>query len=226
MVARDTAVRKLHAPRRKPRGFGRGERTPPTLGDFMASLRNSEYVRVGASRRFRATQRRRTGVAARVGLLVVAVAVAFDAVALLGLDFEVTRPAIAIDLVVFGVALVGWWSLGGRLRRHPELVAGGVTVGLAVSTVTSGTAVPTLAVQTFGYLLVIPGLVALLLPWGTRTHVRWLLAYAFVGYAYFAFGDLARFSDAERGDLTTVFAVALGTSLAGHVLLQRAQIRN
>jgi diguanylate cyclase (GGDEF)-like protein len=165
-------------------------------------------------------------VAARIGLLVIAAAVGFDALALLGLDFNVTRLAVAIDLAVLGFALVGCWSLGGRLRHHPELVAGAATIGLALSTVTSGTVVPSLAVQAVGYLLVIPGLVALLLPWRTRTHVRWLLAYAVVGYGYLALGDLARFSDDERGDLLIVFAVALGASLAGHVLLQRAQIRN
>jgi diguanylate cyclase (GGDEF)-like protein len=212
--------------RRESRGVERGGRARSTLGDLQARFRNSTYLRIGASRRFRAGQRRRTGAAARVGLLVIAVAVAFDAVALLGLDFEVTRLAVAIDLVVLGVALVGFWSLGGALRRHPELVAGAATIGLAISTVTSGTVAPALAVQTVGYLLVIPGLVALLLPWRTRTHVRWLLAYALVGYVYLTLGDLARFSGAERGDLVIVFAVALGASLAGHVMLKRAEIRN
>ena len=226
MAARNTPVRELAATRREPPGVKRGERAPPTVGDFQARLTNSAYLRMGASWRFRATQRRRTVVAARAGLLVVAAAVAVDTVALLGLDFGVTRPAVAINLVVVGVALLGRWSLGGPLRRHPELVAGAAIIGLAISTVTSGTVVPTLTAQSVAYLLVIPGLVALLLPWRTRTHLRWLLAYAVVGYTYLALGDLSRFSYAERGDLATVFLVALGTGLAGHVLLQRAQIRD
>jgi diguanylate cyclase (GGDEF)-like protein len=205
---------------------GRAARAVLAIDRLRSRLRASEYVRLSDSRRFRAGQRRRTVVAARVGLLVIAAAVAFDALALLSLDFTVTRLAVGLDLVVLGVSLAGCWSLGGRLRRHPELVAGSATIGLAVSTVTSGTVVPSLAVQTVGYLLVIPGLVALLLPWRTRTHVRWLALYAVIGYAYLALGDLARFSDDERSDIVVVFAVALGASLAGHVLLHRAQVRN
>lgn len=196
------------------------------IGALLAKARESDYVRVGASRRFRANQRRRTRVAARVGLLVVAAAEAFDALALLGLDFAEARIVVALDLTVLGVALVGWWSLGGRLRRHPELVAWAVMTGLAFTTVTTGTFVPGLAVQTVGYLLLVPGLVALLVPWRTQTHVRWLLGYAIIGFAYLAVGNLGRFSAEERGDLLVVFTVALGASLAGHVLLQRAQIRD
>jgi diguanylate cyclase (GGDEF)-like protein len=226
MAARNTPLGELAPTGRERRGTRRRERPPPTLGDLRARLRDSEYVRVGASPRFRAGQRRRTVVAARIGMLVIAGAVAFDAVAMLDLDFAVTWPAVAIDVGTFAVALLGWWLLGGRLRRHPELVAGGATIGLAISTVTSGTIVPSLAVQTVAYLLVIPGLVALLLPWRTRTHICWLLGYAIVGYGYIALGTTARFSSAERGDLVVVFAVALGAGVAGHVLLQRAQIRN
>ena len=196
------------------------------IGALIAKARESDYLRVDGDLRFRANQRRRTRVATRVGLLVIAAAEAFDALTLLGLDFAETRLAVAIDLTVLGVALVGWWSLGGRLHRHPELVAWAATIGLAISTVTTGTLVPSLAVQTVGYLFLFPGLVALLLPWRTRTHFRWLLAYSVIGFAYLAVGDLGRFSADERGDLVVVFTAAFGASLVGHVLLQRAQIRN
>jgi diguanylate cyclase (GGDEF)-like protein len=191
----------------------------------LAIARASEYLSVGGTRRFQASQRRKTRVAARVGLLVIAAAVGFDAVAMLGLDFESTRFAIGLDLTVLGVALLGSWSLGGRTRRHPELIAWVVTIGVACSTVTTGTLVPSLAVETIGYILLVPGVVALLLPWRTRTHLLWLLAYGVISCAYFAAGNLERTPD-ERGDLIVVLAVALGASVAGHVLLQRAQIRN
>ena len=53
-----------------------------------------------------------------------------------------------------------------------------------------------------------------------------MLAYAVIGFTYLAVGGLSRFSANERGDLVVVFGVALGASLAGHVLLQGAQISN
>lgn len=225
MSALDSTIPDLSEAAR-PAAAGLAMRLVSAIGALIAKTRESDYLRVGASRRFRADQRRRTRVATRVGLLVIAAAEAFDALALLGLDFAETRLAVALDLTVLGVALVGWWSLGGRLHRHPELVAWAAMIGLAISTVATGTLVPGLAVQTIGYLLVFPGLVALLVPWRTRTHFRWLLGYAVIGFAYLAMWDLNRFSADERGDLAVVFVVALGTSLAGHVLLQRAQIRN
>lgn len=212
-------------PAARPSGLAPPSRLRSATGALLAKARASEYSRVGESRRFLASQRRRTGGAARVGLLVVAAAVAFDAVALSGLSND-TRLAIALDLTVLGIALVGWWALGGRLRHHPEVVAGAATIGLAISTVTTGTLVPGLAVQTIGYLLLIPAVVALLIPWRTRTHVRWLFAYAVISFTYLAIGSLERFSASERSDLVVVLTVALGASLAGHVLLQRAQIRN
>lgn len=204
------------------------KRLTPALGTMAAALRASEYVVVGSSRRFRAQQRRRTRQATRIGLLVIAAALAFDALSLLDLGAtpNVTQLAIVIDIADVGIALVGWWSLRARLRHHPELVAWLATIGIGLSTVATGTLVPTLAVQTVGYLLVVPGLVALLLPWRTRTHARWLLAYAIIGFAYLAFGDLGRFSADERGDLAVVLAVAIGASMAGHILVQRVQIRN
>lgn len=225
MSALDSTIPDLSEAAR-PAAAGLAMRLVSAIGARIAKARESDYLRVGAGRRFRANQRRRTRVAARVGLLVIAAADAFDALALLGLGFDGTRVAVAIDLTVVGVALVGWWAVVGRLRHYPEVVAWAATIGLAISTVTTGTVAPSLAVQTVGYLLVIPGLVALLLPWRTRTHFRWLLGYAVIGFAYLAMGDLDRFSADERGDLAVVFAVALGASLAGHVLLQRAQIRN
>ena len=79
--------------------------------------------------------------------------------------------------------------------------------------------------QTAGYFLVFPGLMALVLPWRTVTHVRWLLAYTAIAITFFAFDRGATFTAAERGDLVVVLFVALGASLAGHVLLQASQIR-
>ncbi len=127
---------------------GRGLATLGTgaLGTLIAKLRDTTYERVGNGRRFRAHQRRRTRLAARVGLLVVAGSVAFDAMALQGLGSAGTQAAVSIDIAVFAAVLIGWWALGDRLRHHPELVAWAATIGLAVSTVSTGSLVPSLAV--------------------------------------------------------------------------------
>ncbi len=191
-----------------------------------ALLRASEYMTVGRGRRFRAIQRRRTRTAARAGFLAVVVGVAFDAAVLIGMSGQTVRPAIALDGLVLLGALTGWWLLPHRLRHHPELAAFVVMLGITISTVISGTVAPSLAAQTVGYLLLMPSLIALVLPWRTIVHFRWLLAFTVVASAYLVTGPGARFSPGERGDLAIVLMVSIGASLLGHLLLQTGQIRS
>jgi len=189
-------------------------------------LRASEYVAVGQGVRFRAVQRRRTRTAARGGFLVVAAALGIDLVALLEFNPGDVWFAILLDVVVISAALGGWWLVSHSLRQYPEAVAWVVATTVALSPVATGLAVPSLTVQSMGYLLLLPGLVALVLPWRTEMHLRWLLAYVFIVGAYFVLDPTHRFATAERNDLMVVIIVAVCASLAGHVLLKRAQIRS
>jgi diguanylate cyclase (GGDEF)-like protein len=196
------------------------------LRSVAARIRASEYVLVGESRRFRAIQRRRTRAASRIGFLVIAAALVFDAVTLTDFELDQVRVSIALDAALFWLALVAWWLLPRSLRHYPEVAAWVVVAGISASTVITGLSVPPLAAQTVGYLLVLPGLVALVLPWSTKAHFRWLLGYSILAIAYLTLDQTQRFTADERGDLLVVLVIALGSSLAGHVLLQRAQIRS
>lgn len=192
--------------------------------ELPSAISASEYMTVGHSRRFRAVQRRRTRTAARAGFLVVAAAVTLDATVLLGVGGVRVGPAIALDVAVLVAALAGWWQLPRRLYQGPEAAAFVVMLGITVSTVVSGTVVPALAAQTVGYLLLLPSLIALVLPWRTVVHLRWLLGFTIVATVYLVVGPGGRFSAAERGDLGIVLIVSIGASLLGHLLLQRGQI--
>lgn len=155
-----------------------------------------------------------------------AVAVAFDAFVLLGLEGPSVWAAIALDMVLLLVALVGWWLLPRQLYHRPEAAAFVVMLGIVISTVVSGTVAPRLAAQSLGYLLLLPSLVALVLPWRTVVHVRWLLAFTAVASCYLMLGPVERFSAGERADLVVVLCVSIGASLIGHALLQHGQIRS
>src|SRR6185312_14922394 len=133
--------------------------------------------------------------------------------------------ALAMSFATIASAIAAWWLVPRRLRRYVEPVAWIVTMGVTVSTVATGLTAPVLAVQTAGYLLVLPGLVALMLPWRTVMHARWLLAYSVAAAGYLVFDGTGSFTASERGDLVVVLLVALGASLTGHILLMRAQIR-
>jgi diguanylate cyclase (GGDEF)-like protein len=203
------------------RGVGRS-----ALRARLDEIRSSDYLVVGRSPRFRALQRRRTRNASRVGFLIVAAAVAVDATVLLGLDPGDVWPAIVLDVVVLVTALVGRWSLQGPLRHHPEATAFAVMTGVTLSTIVSGTLAPTLAAQTIGYLILLPTLLAMVLPWRTPTHLAWLLTFTVLATGYLATGPTSRFSPSERSDLLVVLVVAIGASIAGHYLLQHARIRD
>jgi diguanylate cyclase (GGDEF)-like protein len=206
-----------------------GRRTPAT--DLAAAIelarriRTSDYVVVGASARFRAIQRRRTVTAARIGFLVIAVAAAFDGLVLIDRDPTVGPTLVALNGLVAALALAGWWLVGGPLRRRPAPVAAAVTYALALATAWTGMILPALAVESAGYLLLFPVLVTLILPWSTRTHLRWLAGYAAVAMT-FLFSESTSLDVDERSDLVVVTLIAIAASLAGHVLLQLAAIRS
>ena len=66
----------------------------------------------------------------------------FDTVALLGLQTGHPEVALVLSVVTGALAVAAWWLLPGVLRRHPEPVAWIVTMGVAISTVATGLAVP------------------------------------------------------------------------------------
>ncbi len=196
------------------------------LRSLPSRLRASEYITVGQGARFRAVQRRRTRVASRAGFLVVAAAVGLDLLTLLELGAADVWFAIGLDILVIVTALASWALLARSLRQYPEATAWVVTTSVVISTAVTGLAVPSLTVQSIAYLLLLPGLVALVLPWRTSTHLWWLLAYVALVATYLTMDPVRRFSAAERDDLLVVVIVAIGASLAGHYLLKRAQIRS
>ena len=211
-------------------------RVPPLRGaragvGLLSTLWNrvltSEYVIVGSSRRYLALQRRRTVTASRVGFLVIAGSAIFDAIVLFDRQPAEGPVLLVLNGSVAMLALGGWWLLGRRpIRHYPEIAAYVVTLALTAGTAATGLVAPVLSIETVGYLLLFPGLISLILPWRTKTHVRWLVGYGLIALLYVTLAPSAELSADDRGDLIVVLLVALVASLAGHVLLQRGQIRS
>jgi diguanylate cyclase (GGDEF)-like protein len=189
-------------------------------------IRSSEYVAVGTSPRFRALQRRRTVAAARTGILVIAAAAAFDGALLLDRQPGLGVLLLALNGAVALLGIAGWRLLAGPLRRWPDPVATAVTIALTGATAATGIILPPLAIESAGYLILIPVVVTLILPWSTTVHVRWLAGWAAIAIGFLVVGPSSGIDPEARGDLIIVDLVALWASLAGHALLQLAAIRN
>jgi len=188
-------------------------------------LEARDYYAVGGSRRYLASQRARTLSAARAGTLVVAGAALVLVVALSLLHPAHVAFIVTLNCVLGATALVGWWVLGHRMRRRPEVVV--FVIGLAVLASIIAVAVggPHLVGLAVAFLMILPTVVALVVPWRTWTEIRWLSAYAMVGTTFIVFVPSASLTMGDRGDLVMALVSTLLASFAGHVLLFREHVR-
>lgn len=194
---------------------------------LLRLVRAEEYFAVASSARFRAVERRLTWQASRAAMLVIAVAALIHT-----LTLSLLHPADAtyITLVtgVLGAAALGaWWSLGRRLRHWPEPVAFIVSLAVAAASMLLAVTGPRLVGTTVGYLLFMPTVVALVLPWRSSTEARWLAVYGISAVVFFTLwapdGPLAV---DDRRDLIFALLVALAAAFTGQVLLFRQRVRN
>ena len=132
-----------------------------------------------------------------------------------------------VDGALGATAAIAWWSLGGVLRHWPEPVV--FVMSLAVGAVAMLLAVtgPHLVDLAVGYLLFMPPVVALVLPWRSLTEIRWLGIYGCAAIVFFASvapgGSLAL---TDRQDLVFALLVSLTAAMTGHVLLFRRSARS
>jgi diguanylate cyclase (GGDEF)-like protein len=157
---------------------------------------------------------------------VIAAASLFDGIVLVDEDAQKGILLLGLNGGVALLGVVGWWLLGHGLRRRPDPVAAVVALALTGATVATGLIIPALAIESAGYLILIPVLVTLILPWSTIVHVRWLAGSAILAMGFLAVAPASAITADARADLIVVNLVALAASLAGHALLQLAAIRN
>ena len=211
----------------RPGEIGRTRFGVAGLRSLLERVRTSEYVVLGGGRRYRAVQRSRTATASRVGFLLIAGSAAFDAIVLVDRQPGQGPVLLALNGTMAGLALAGWWLVARRpLRHYPEAVAFVLTLALVAATAATGLVLPVLAFETIGYLLLLPVLITLILPWRTVTHLRWLAAAGVLALGYIQFAPSDGLTADDRADLIVVLLIALVASFAGHLLLQRGQIRN
>jgi diguanylate cyclase (GGDEF)-like protein len=195
------------------------------LGRLSQLIEAKEYYAVGASRRFRAVQRRRTWGATRAGMLVVTAAALILVVIMSLLHPGDVGFFLALDGALGFVGVAAWWALTHRLRKQPEFVAFAVGLAVLFGVMELALGGPRLIELAMAYLMFLPTVVALVIPWRTWTEVRWLATYAALGTLFIALVPEPSLDVSRRSDLIVGMVSALIASFTGHVLLFRHHVR-
>lgn len=182
---------------------------------------------MSASARFRAVDRRLTWQTSRAAMLVIAFAAPLHIVVLSLLHPAGAAYITLVDTALGVAALGAWWSLGRALRHWPEPVAFVISLAVGAAAMLLAVSGPHLVALSVGYLLFIPPVVALVLPWRSQAEVRWLAVYGISVVVFFAtVAPDGLLAVADRQDLIFALLVSLAAALTGHVLVFRRQVRS
>jgi diguanylate cyclase (GGDEF)-like protein len=132
-----------------------------------------------------------------------------------------------VDSALGAAAAVAWWSLGRVLRHWPEPVAFVMSLAVGAAAMLHAVSGPHLVALSVGYLLFIPPVVSLVLPWRSQAEVRWLAVHGISVTVFFAtVAPDSLLAAADRQDLIFALLVSLAAALTGHVLVFRRQVRS
>lgn len=173
--------------------------------------------------RFRATQRHGIRVAARHGMVLVLVSAVINCIWLVSYHPAAFALVLGLNLSLAATAALAYLAIITVARRYPSAVAFGILLAVDAATLTLGVFQGEFGLIAAGYLLLLPTVVALVLPWATRTHITWLVLHAtlVVGYSLFA-PEAAQLGG--RTALLGLLAVATLVSQFGHMSGLRARV--
>lgn len=202
---------------------------PPTQPDTAPTSprelsRWADYFAVAATPRFRASQRGRLRDSARHGMVLVIGTALFEGVWLSLFHRDAVVLLAGINAAIALVAALGYMWIGTRARRHPEGVVFAVLATVDVGTIALGVYHPALGLVAAGHLLLLPTIVALLIPWATRIHVWWLVVHSAATLVYSTVATEAALSGGTPDAKLTLLLMAIVVSQFGHVTALRARV--
>ena len=183
-----------------------------------------DYLSIASTPRYRASRRRRVRAAARQGMIL-AIGVAIpNYIWLVAFHLDAGGLILALNLTIAVVAAAGFLMLGSVARRRPEGVVFATLVAVDAATIALGLGHPVLGFVAVGYLLLLPVVVSLVIPWATRIHVTWLGLHAAAVLGYTLFAPTASIPDGARDQLLGLLIVAIAVSQFGHVTGVRGRV--
>jgi diguanylate cyclase (GGDEF)-like protein len=124
---------------------------------------------------------------------------------------------LALNATIAVVAAAGFMMLGSVARRRPEGVVLATLVAVDAAIIALGLGYSELAFVSVGYLLLLPVVVSLVIPWATRIHMTWLGLHTAAVLAYALFAPTSSIPDGARDQLVGLLIVASAISQFGHV---------
>jgi len=185
-----------------------------------------DYFAVAMTPRFRASMRRRIRKAARQGMLLVIAAAVLDCAWLVPARPDSASMVLEANVTIGLFAIAAFLVLELFGRRHAELVVYAMVVGVALAATWIGLFAAGLWLVAAGYLLLLPTVVALVVPWPTRVHIAWLALHAALVAAFVLLSPAAALPVGGRADMAGLLLIASTVSLVGHVAGLRARVQS
>jgi diguanylate cyclase (GGDEF)-like protein len=156
-------------------------------------------------------------------ILAIGVAV-LDCIWLVAFHVDAGQLILALNAMIALVAAGGFLMLGSVARRRPEGVVFATLVVVDAATLALGLGHPVLGSVAVGYLLLLPVVVSLVIPWATRIHVTWLALHAALVLGYALFAPTESIPDGARDQLVGLLIVAIAVSQSGNVTGVRGRV--
>ncbi len=131
---------------------------------------------------------------------------------------------LGLNAAVAAVAVVGLLALRTVARRRPEAVVFGTLVTVEAAAIGLGLGHASLGLVAAGYLLLLPVIVSLVIPWATRVHVTWLALYGALALGYALFAPAPSIPAGGRDQLVGLLILAVAVSQSGHITGLRGRV--
>ncbi len=131
---------------------------------------------------------------------------------------------LGLNAAVAVVAAGGFLALRTVARRRPEAIVFGTLLTVDAATIVLGLGHPTLGLVSAGYLLLLPVIVSLVIPWATKVHVTWLALHAALALGYALLAPTSSIPAGARDQLVGLLILAIAASQSGHVTGLRGRV--
>lgn len=161
--------------------------------------------------------------AARHGMILTVGAAVLNTALLASLHPESAGLVIGMNGAVAACATVGYVAVAGFARRYPEAVLFGTLVVVDLATIGIAILRPEMGATVAGYLILLPMIVALVLPWATWIHVAWLCVHTGLALVATLEAPPGSLLVTNRFEGLTLLLLATLVSQFGHVASLRAR---